>query len=229
LEANTQIRKVSVEGTICDKKDTPEDKPMEKILPILSSSFKDLTSLRLIWNKSMTIIPGTAIALISRMRTLEQLCLGSGKSIGWKYDWLIDHELIRNHMSNLPRLKKLAFQRDSYKFTTFLGYIDYERYYENRFTSREEMQAAGLNLFSQDDDSRVRVWEHDHKTRMTLEAQKYAELMPTLSWIYIGQYPMTVLKGNSGEVRRAVPQCATRDSCETLLNRMFGYGGIPSD
>jgi hypothetical protein len=177
----------------------------------------------------MTTIPGAAIALISRMRTLEQLCLGAGNQIGWKKNWLIDHELIRNHLSNLPRLKKLAFQRDSYKLTTFLGYIDYERYYEDRFPSREEMHAAGLNLFSQDDDSRVRVWEDGHKTRMIFEAEKYVALMPTLSWIYIGQYPMMVAKGTSEEVRRAVTQCATRDSCETLLNRMFGYEGIPSD
>jgi hypothetical protein len=110
---------------------------------------------------------------------------------------------------------------------TFLGYIDYERYYEDRFPSREEIQAAGINLFSQADYSRVRVWEHGHKTRMTFEAEKYVALMPTLSWIYIGQYPMTVTKSASGEVRRAVPQCATRDSCQTLLNRMFGYERFP--
>ena len=48
LKANTQIRKVSIEGKICDEKDTPKDKPMEKILSLLSSSFKNITSLRLI-------------------------------------------------------------------------------------------------------------------------------------------------------------------------------------
>jgi hypothetical protein len=64
---------------------------------------------------------------------------------------------------------------------------------------------------------------------MLREAELYIALMLNLEWIFIGQYPMAVIRESSEEERGAVLQCDTRDSCSTLLNRMFGWEGMSSD
>jgi hypothetical protein len=173
------------------------------------------------------VIPNVALAMISGMKTLEQVCLGAGCQIGWKYDWLIDHKSIRNHLSNLPRLKKIAFTRDSYKQPLFSSETSHESYYSDRFPPFEEMGAAGLDWGSEE--ARIQVWEDGHKRRMVLEAEKYGALMPKLEWIYLGQYPMAVTKEAFEEERQVVLLCNERDSCDTLLNRMFGWEGLASD
>jgi hypothetical protein len=88
------------------------------------------------------------------------------------------------------------------------------------------MDALGLDWGSEE--ARIKLWEDGHKRRMVLEAEKYVAVMPKLEWIYLGQYPMAVTKGAFGE-RHVVPLCNERDSCDTLLNRMFGWGGLASD
>jgi hypothetical protein len=223
LKANTQISKLTILGGVnCEDEEPYGDIPEEKILPILSSSFKAIKSLRLSWNENITMIPDVALAMISGMETLEQVCLGAGCQLGWKYDWLIDHKSIRNHLSTLPRLKKIAFTRDSYKQPSFPTETNHESYYSDRFPPFEEMRAAGGDWGSEE--ARIQLWEDGHKRRMVLEAEKYGALMPKLEWIYLGQYPMAFEEG-----RQVVPLCNERDSCNTLLNRMFGWEGLASD
>jgi hypothetical protein len=230
LKANTQISKLTILGGVNCKEEEPYgDIPEVKILPILSSSFNAIKSLRLSWNWNITMIPDVALAMLSEMETLEQVCLGAGCQLGWKYDWLIDHKSIRNHLSILPRLKKIAFTRDSYEqlHPLFLSETSHERYYTDRFPSYEEMDALGLDWGSEE--VRIQLWEDGHKRRMVLEAEKYVAVMPKLEWIYLGQYPMAVTKGAFGEERHVVPLCHERDSCDTLLSRMFGWEGLASD
>jgi hypothetical protein len=227
LKANTQISKLTILGAVSEGEELYGDIPEEKILPILSSSFNAIKSLRLSWNENITVIPNVALAMISGMKTLEQVCLGAGCQIGWKYDWLIDHKSIRNHLSILPRLKKIAFTRDSYKQPLFSSETSHESYYSDRFPPFEEMGAAGLDWGSEE--ARIQVWEDGHKRRMVLEAEKYGALMPKLEWIYLGQYPMAVTKEAFEEERQVVLLCNERDSCDTLLNRMFGWEGLASD
>jgi hypothetical protein len=228
LKENTQISKLTIMGSVnCKEGESYGDVPEIKILPILSSSFNAMKSLRLGWNENITMIPDVALAMISGLETLEQVCLAAGCQIGWKYDWLIDHKSIRNHLSNLPRLKKIAFTRDSYKQLSFSNETNHENYYSHRFPSFEEMDAAGLNWESEE--ARIQLWEDGHKRRMVLEAEKYVALMPKLEWIYLGQYPMAVTKGAFEEERHVVPLCNERDDCDTLLNRMFGWEGLASD
>jgi hypothetical protein len=127
LRENHQMSKLRIQGEFV-KGGLPRDTLEEKILPLTSSSFKTIISLRLTWNVDVTIIPDKALAIISGMKTLEQVCLGAGCKFGWKHDWLIGHESMRNHLSNLPLLKKIAFTRESYEFQTLRG-SDHERYY----------------------------------------------------------------------------------------------------
>lgn len=230
LKANTQISKLTVLGEIAHGTEgSYGDVQEEKILPVLSS-FNRLKSLRLSWNESVNIIPDVGLRMISALEGLEQVCLGAGCQVGWKYDWLVDHESIRNHLSNLPRLKKIAFTRDSYRNRIFLGENSHERYYTDRIPSHEEMVASGVDWGSREE-VLVRVWEDGHKRRMVVEAEKYVASMPKLEWIFLGQYPMAVVRGAAGEdkERHVALLCDERDDCSTLLGRMFGWEGLGVD
>ena len=213
LKANTQVSKLTILGGP-DRKEEESygDIPETKILPVLSSSFKAIKSLRIRWNEGVSVIPDAALEIISGMETLEQVCLGAGPSWGWKYDWLIDHTSMRNYLSKLPRLKRIAFTRDSY---------ENEIYYLHQFLSLEEMYASGLD-YDAPKEARVPIWEDGHKRRMVAEGQKYISSMPELEWIFLGQYPMAVEKGAFEGDRQVVPLSGGRDSCETLLDRIFG-------
>ena len=230
LKANTQISKLTVKGETVhnEEEESYGGVPEEMILPILSSSFNALKSLRLSWNSRVTIIPEVALQIISGLQGLEQVCLSAGFQLGWKHDWLIDHESIRNNLSNLPRLKKIAFIRDSYNHPAYVRENSHLTYYSERFPNQEEMDAAGLDWGSEE--AMTQAWEYGHKRRMVLEAEKYIASMAKLEWIFLGQYPMAVMKGTSEEdERHAVPLCDERDSCDTLLDRMFGWHGLGSD
>jgi hypothetical protein len=229
LKENKQITKLTVRGeSKRDRDELPRDTPEAKILPILSSSFKALKSLRLIWNAIVTSISDAGLAILSTLATLEQVCLGAGWQVGWKHDWLIDHKSMRRHLSLLPALKKIAFQRDSYICLTQSGEDIHETYYSNRWPTQEGIDAAGVS-FRSPEGAWEQAWEDGHKRRMVAEARKYAALMPKLEWIYIGQYPMDVIKRESGELRRAVPLSGERDDCATLLERIFGWEGLGTE
>jgi hypothetical protein len=231
LKANTQISKLTVFGGIAhDKEESYGNVQEEKILPVLSSSFNTLKSLRLSWHERVNIIPDDALRIISKLEGLEQVCLGAGRQAGWKHDWLVDHESIRNHLSHLPRLKKIAFTRDSYKHQAFPGENNHETYYSDRFPAHEEMVASGVDWGS-GEEAIVRVWEDVHKRRMVVEAEKYVTSMPKLEWIFLGQYPMAVIERAAGEEqkRHVVVLCDERDECITLLDRMFGWEGLAAD
>jgi hypothetical protein len=231
LNANTQISKLSVFGGIADKEEGSYGNiPEEKILPVLSSSFHALKSLRLSWHESVNIIPDVALRIISELEGLEQVCLGAGCPVGWKHDWLVDHESIRNHLSHLPRLKKIAFTRDSYKNPLLPGENGHDTYYTDQFPASADMVAAGVDWGS-GPEARVRVWEDGHKRRMVAEAEKYIASMPKLEWIFLGQYPMAVTKAAAGEEqkRHIAVLCDERDDCDTLLDRMFGWEGLFAD
>jgi hypothetical protein len=128
---------------------------------------------------------------------------------------------MRKYLSVLPRLKNIAFTRDSYEQPMFRGEADHERYYTDRFPSVEEMLAVEIGYGSEE--ARNQVWEDGHRRRMVLEAEKYVSLMQNLEWIYLGQYPMAVIRRDSEEEERQfVLLCDERDSCDTFLSRMFG-------
>ena len=77
---------------------------------------------------------------------------------------MIDHNSMRSYLSILPRLKKIAFTRDSYKQPMFASDTSHETYYSDLFPSHEEMDAAGLDWESEE--ASTQVWEERHKRRM---------------------------------------------------------------
>ena len=64
----------------------------------------------------------------------------------------------------------------------------------------------------------VRLWEQTHLEKMTSEAILYMDAVKKLEWVYTGQLPIQCVRGPKNSVLPA----AERDSCWTLLRKMFG-------
>ena len=212
LKSNPQLRKLSLPH------ETPPFMLETRLLPLLCSSFRNLTSLCLVWEG--VEIPDSALEMISTLKTLQQIHLSAGCQIGWKHDWLIDHESMRKYLASLPDLRKVALSRDSYK--SELEAIEVSHYYEAKFVNyREVVLYDGEDMNSAE--SVYAVWERLHRERMLDEATEYVDALPKLEWLYIGQIPMSIVESEEdGDTRYPVPLCEERDTCWTLLRRMFG-------
>lgn len=69
-----------------------------------------------------------------------------------------------------------------------------------------------------------RTWEKAHRNRMLTQAEAYAQVFPSLEWVYCGQRPMGFQPrlGEDGVVRNeAIPLSEERDPCQTLFNQAF--------
>ncbi|KAK2796322.1 hypothetical protein FQN50_009613 [Emmonsiellopsis sp. PD_5] len=202
LLANNQLRSVSLGFPTCP------NILESRLLPGLVSTFRELTSLRLSWNDIS--ISAEALGLLSTLKSLEQLYLGVLDRCGWSI-WYIDHQAIRETVSKLPRLKKLALVGDTY---------------QNRATRSKEFYYMSLDS---DVDRRtpsegVRfAWELIHRSMMLTEADKYLEAAPEqpLEWMYFGQLPMGVRRVNGR--KKAYALFRKRDDCFTVLKKMFTW------
>jgi hypothetical protein len=85
------------------------------IIPTLSSlDFSNLASLFLVWGGAPNAqIPEESLR-IGQLASLEQLSPCAGKTFGWRHQWLVDHDKLRHHLSQLKGLTKLALVRDTY-------------------------------------------------------------------------------------------------------------------
>lgn len=213
LQANTQLSK------LCLSYPCPGVLLEEQLLPILSKSFLDLTSLSLVWD-SETIpqtIPPSALKIIGSLNSLKQLRLSAGQQLGWYPNWLIDHDMMRKCLCTLTSLEKLAFSRD-----TYMGINDQDRfdcYYVDRdpqsIDSDYICEPDGL----QDEEA---IWERMHLDFTLSEGDRYVRAMSRLEWVYFGQIPMRV-DFMDGEIGRHVVALSERDGCHTVLKDMFEW------
>ncbi|RTE69085.1 hypothetical protein BHE90_016540 [Fusarium euwallaceae] len=219
------------------------------IIPALrSQNFSSLRSLSLAWGGGSmdestkphdVHVPEAALITIGLLVSLEQLSLCAGIRIGWRHQWLVDHDQLRRHIGQLKRLKKLALVRDTYPIP--LPGIDSEQYYDLRFGGSQESidakarpeldmnentypdaQPEGEEHYEHDN-YKVQVWERAHRNRMLVQAEKYAAVLLKLEWVFCGQRPMgfePVLERSTAP-RRAVPLTKTRDECYTFLQSTF--------
>ena len=198
LEANPQISKLSIPMAVS------ETLLEDRILPLLARSFSNLTSLRLVW-KSLNI-SCHAMQYISQITTLEQLHLSAGLESSWRYDWSVDHQIMRNYLHNLPLLKILAFSRDSYGDVSM--------------ASGERSCVEGLRVF-QDLPNK-----EEHQQWILQVADGYVEEMPQLEWLYFGQIPMAVEHCLERKRKVAIPLTAQKSNGWTLLREMFEWKGL---
>ena len=214
LRANTQIHKLQIPNQ------QPVDLLDQRVLPALSQSYTQLTSLSLTWQGNS--ISSSALSTIASIATLEQLDLSAGVQHGWRHTWPIEHDLLRKHLRNLPSLKRLAFRRDSYDNGCAQS-SSLERYYEDKYGPEYsfEQLVGAMDLNSAFNERADKEFEEWHKERMLGQVEKYAEVLPKLEWAYFGQMPMGIARDeDGGMVVEAL--YGERDECWTLLNRMFG-------
>lgn len=200
LRANPQITKFSM------LYEQPKPILEGKILQTLTHNFSTLTSLHLIWKEPSIL--DSALEKIVCIKSLKQIHLTAGEQFGWKHDWLINHDSLRRHLCNLPLLQKIALSRDTYTTNTV---VPSDHYYE---------QAGVLMMTNRS----AIIWERGHRHRMLREAKMYVNIVPNLDWIYLGEIPMGVSKGIQPDLKMVTPLTQERDSCWTLLRKMFGGG-----
>ena len=215
-----------------------------QVLPVLSRSFRSLSSLSLTWGEPF--ISAQALEQINTLDTLQQLQLSAGNQCGWEYDWVIEHEEIRSRLSNLSQLRRLSFRRDTYSpfgdgnDKVEAREFDYNHYYSMRVWSpsneREQAVAKGAVGPENAQESELEAqreteiplvirrhkaaFEVVHRMRMQAKADRYACVFPLLKWIYLGQLPFAIQKGGSREM---VALSNERDECYTYLCRLFGF------
>ncbi|KAL7893195.1 hypothetical protein HDV63DRAFT_387573 [Trichoderma sp. SZMC 28014] len=224
------------------------------IIPMLAEGgFNNLRCLSLAWGEGvsdMTIphkfqIPEEALRTIGTIVSLERLSLRAGMDFGWRHQWLVDHDKLRQHLRPLTRLKMLALARDTYPISSS-SRIAAERYYSARLVGESERAVAraradldvgeassvadthGMTEDQhnewEESEAEARIWERAHRNRMLAQAEAYAEVFPALDWILVGQRPIGFRRDFRDHVshKKAVPLTRHRDECYTFLNRTFG-------
>lgn len=218
LTANPQLSKLAIPNA------APKQLLDTSLLPLLVSSFTTLTSLSLVWES--LAISERALEMISSLRALEQIHLSAGNQYGWRHDWLIDHEIMRKNLGRLPSLKRIAFSRDSYNFNG-IDPSQVESYYEDKVVLGGNPRMLVQHLVATGQPARtvsdlemghVRLWEQTHLEKITSEAILYMDAVKKLEWVYMGQLPIQCVRGPKNSILPA----AERDSCWTLLRKMFG-------
>lgn len=218
--------------------DTADEIMDEMVMPCLSShSFSHLRSLSLAWQgpwdirlagqeqENIAYIPERHLATIGGLSSLEQLCLSAGVSGTWRAQWLVDHAAVREHLAGLTHLKKLALCNDTYKdadtpLKLAESYYSIQPLWEGEISLIQE-RFTDLRLLANDADCQ---WELAHRCRMHNEADQYAEVLPSLDWMYCGQWRMEIKRS---EVKwNVVPLSKERDSCYAFLENTFAFGTV---
>ena len=207
LKANTQLSKLSLPSNV------PTVFAEMQLLPLLSRSFVGLTSLHLAIDD--TTLSGLILETIGTLVSLGQIRLRAGEQSDWRFNWLIDHELIRSQLRGLPSLRKVAFSRDTYRSMFPGSGVDVDCYYPNRLLGPGEG-------FREDLSGNNTVWEQRHRERMLVEGNKYISEMPKLEWLHFGQITMLVTLLSNTNKKTAVCLSEERDKCGNLLWEMFG-------
>ncbi|KAK2772790.1 hypothetical protein CKAH01_13792 [Colletotrichum kahawae] len=249
------------------------------LLPCLSNSnWTNLNSLSLAWQgpgseestrPHIARVSKSALAAIGSLDTLEQLSLTAGVNYGWRRQWLIDHDTVREchglepgrdlrlcrssyrdpappdplfYRGTPPSPTTLAISRDTYPVPYDLEEPEY--YYEIKVVDLEDHKLANkrdwMNELEPIEDSdggimddEHEIWEYAHRYKMFKQAEKYAEVIPTLEWVYCGEWPMKFVDGPVYEdgvwdeqtTRKvAWPLAKARDSCWSYLQHTFGMG-----
>ena len=194
LQANPQLLKVDF--------DRAELSPISletQILPSLSN-LSNLTSLRISWPKLCSQLPEKGLQLIGSLRNLTQLCISCGRVDGWRRNWEVDHSAIRQNLSPLRVLQRLALCGDTYSPGS--RPTDLSRYYVDTFAVVEDLgYPPGMPLGNVPLSVRTLMldcqigksyWEKAHRKKVISEGMAYIDVFPRLEWIYLGERAMCI-------------------------------------
>jgi hypothetical protein len=167
------------------------------------------------------------LEFISKIGTLQQICIGSDvvthETTGY---WLIDHELMLRYLRNLPRLKTIAFTRDTYprRMEDYnpeshqSGPNDNDlSYYEIKWYNQIVINPSkdGLNNYEV-----THAWEINHQQRMYAIFNRYQAVFPELETMFLGQVTFVYL-GDSTRSFEKGPYGRAR-GVDDHLDRTFG-------
>jgi hypothetical protein len=197
----------------------------EKLLPLLSGSFRKLTSLQLTWYGYS--IPESALEQIATLQSLRQLSLSAGDPIDrGANNWLIHHPTMRFYLEKLQNLRKIAFDRDCSYFSKISA-----QYRESiapisdgdEEETGEDAEDSGEDESAISDSGRSRSWECRHRRRVLLEADRYCRILPELQWLHLGQIPIGIVESaGPGEGKKAIAYPLESAKRDLMLRRMFG-------
>ncbi|KAE8547738.1 hypothetical protein EYB25_009531 [Talaromyces marneffei] len=215
LEHNSQLKKFGILWS-------QSPSLLERIVPALTSCY-NLKTLSLIWDEK--IISSVTLMSLSRLSSLEELHISAGHQTGWRHNWFVDHNAIRNILAPLRKLKIFLISRDSYQINKQLPNAEENSYYDYRVPSGDDYIEFMEQQQSADDgqviDSLHDVWEKLHLRRMTQQAEKYAAVFLELQWIYIGQLVFTFLQCPDGQ-QVTVSSSAERKPDFPIYETLFG-------
>ena len=205
LMANSHLSMLSLQGLF----NFPADFCETRILPLLSSSFSELTSLSLSWN--VLSISESTLGVIGSLKPLQQIHLSGGYHSDWRPTFQINHKAMQNHLQKLGFLKKIAISRDTYPDGSERSSLGY--YYQDKFLADRDPE---------DPKERKRIWEQKHRELMLAEANEYVHVMPQLEWLYFGQIQIGFRELSSNQERIAVALHFKREMHCAVLKSMFG-------
>jgi hypothetical protein len=223
LRANTQLSKID----FCYPQFSAEALEFE-VLPSLSK-FSNLTSLRVLWPETCMLLPETGLQLVSKLQSLNQLCIGCGTDGGWRRKWEVDHEEICRLLSPLQHLTKLALKGDTYD--SGIHFSNAERYYVDTFATPDDLGYAHFAdvpfeehtaLFNEK--AGKPYWEKKHNRKMRAEAEKYMDVFPGLEWIYLGERAMHIEPDDETEWAKRIVSTTEVEDSWSYFNQMFGRG-----
>lgn len=204
LRSNNQLQRLSVPYPIS------VDFGENQLLPVLSESFRYLTTLNLNFREH---IPASTLTMISSLGSLENLQIRASTSTYVYSGWHANHDDLRTYLAPLQRLKKFSVLRDIY---------------DGVDTVFEPSPGEGPGSI----EYMPRPWSHDGKSDsnhlrwMQEEADKYAVNFPRLEWLYIGQWQFGIASteepGGVTSTRSAYQLADYRQVCSHTRNKIFG-------
>ena len=190
LTANPHLSKLSLNGHFAASSFETQ------LLPLLSSSFSELTSLSL-----PISISESALKIIASLKLLQQIYLRDRYDSGWRQSFHIIHKATRKHLQELVFLKKIAINLDNYPDGTerfLLGWCP-----EDTFLADRDPE------------------EQKHRELMLAEANEYLHVMPQLEWLYIGHISIGFRELPGSQERVAVVLHSKRWDSWALLRSTF--------
>ncbi|POS85708.1 hypothetical protein EPUL_005191 [Erysiphe pulchra] len=134
---------------------------LERFLHLVKRFFQ-LKVLSLTWEGFQ--IPDSSLEALSKIPTLEALHLSSGSQIGWRNDWPVNHDAIKDGLMSLQSLKKIALTRDVYSYA--------RNGFTHEYNSYKEL--------------RIDAWDL-HWNSMREKALAYAEAFPDMELVHTGE------------------------------------------
>jgi hypothetical protein len=223
LRANTQLSKVDFRYSGF----SAEVLEIEVLPPL--STFSNLTSLRVIWPETCSLLPETGLRLVSKLHGLNQLCIGSGIMLCWRRNFEVDHDEIRQYLSSLQHLRKLALQGDTYD--SGIHFSNSERYYIDTYAISDDLGYEGMDFADVpgeaitpmiNKEAGAPYWEKRHRRKMIGEAEKYMGVLPGLEWIYLGERAMCIESDNGAIGARRIVSISEVEGSWSYFNQMFG-------